>query len=93
MTSVAREEIKEGWEMNRRNACKPLEGGRRVRKYGPKVDLTSWRKESKYADFFHEGRVLTLSNFLKEKGFDPRRIGNQEQQRAFIEKAIGRKRR
>ena len=77
--------MKDAWELNRINACKPLEGGQKLRRYGAKVDLSTWKEEKNYADFYNEGRVLGLQAFLQEQGYNPRQIGNQEQQRAFIE--------
>ena len=77
--------MKEGWERNRVQNCKPLEPGRKLRKYGPKIDLSTWREESRYADFFDEGRVLTVPKFLQEQGYNPRTIGNAGQQKAFVQ--------
>ena len=49
--------------------------------------MSSYRDEKRYADFFNEGRVLTMEKFLLEKGFNPSQIGNPAKQKEFIEQA------
>ena len=82
------QDLRAAWEINRANNCKPLEAGRKLRKYGPRVELASYRDEQRYADFYHEGRVLSVPNFLREKGYDPAEIGNAAQQKQFVEQAL-----
>ena len=48
--------------------------------------MQSYQKQKAYADFYNEGRVLSLPEFLVEHGYDPMTIGPESKQRAFIEK-------
>ena len=50
------------------------------------MDLTTYKKEEQYTNFYQEGEVYTPSEFLLKKGYDPKRIGNEKKQIEFLNK-------
>ena len=77
--------MQEQWETQRTNNCRPLEAGRKLRKYA-KVDMTAYREQQDFAEFYNEGVVLTLPEFLASRGFDPTDFSSEARMKAFIEK-------
>lgn len=49
------------------------------------VDLSTYRKEEDFAEFFDEGEVVPIWDFLSSKGIDPTKIGSEAKQRKFVE--------
>ena len=70
------------WEEQRSLACDSSTGNRREHE---QFDLATYRREEEYAEFFDEGTVLPLGEFLTSQGFDPAKIGSESKQRRFVE--------
>lgn len=73
------------WEEKRAENCIPADDGRK-RKY-EKVDLNTYRNEEDFAEFYDEGEILPVPDFLASKGYDPSTIGAEDMQIRFIEQA------
>ena len=71
----------EKWEEQRSLACDSSTGNRRKHE---QFDLATYRREEEYAEFFDEGTVLPLGEFLTSQGFDPAKIGSESKQRRFV---------
>ncbi|CAE7290403.1 unnamed protein product [Symbiodinium microadriaticum] len=78
------EELKKLWEEKRGCSCSGTSQKRRL----SAVDLTTYKKEEQYTNFYQEGEVYTPSEFLLKKGYDPKRIGNEKKQIEFLNKEL-----
>ena len=80
---VRSQDALEKWEECRAINCDTRGGHNRAKK--EQVNLASFRREEEYADFYDEGTVTPLGDFLVSKGFDPERIGAEAKQRRLVE--------
>lgn len=53
------------------------------------VDLESYKKESKFAEFWEEGTVQPLSNFLQDHDIDCANMSEQRQRKIVEEENLG----
>ena len=72
-------EAKAMWEQKRATNALP---GRRG---ADQLDLQSFKKEEKYANFFDEGTVVTIDKFLKDNGYDFPPNATMSRKIAFVE--------
>ena len=80
---VGSQDAHEKWEECRTANCDTRGGHKREKK--EQVNLATFRREEEYADFFDEGTITPLAEFLVSKGIDPDKIGNDVKQRRFVE--------
>eukprot|EP00439_Symbiodinium_sp_Y106_P078878 s135_g17.t1 len=66
--SVRSEELKEKWGNKRCLNCANAGSGRRTRH--EKVDITTYSKEEGFCEFWNEGTVKPVDEFLADKGLD-----------------------
>ena len=77
------QELYETWEDRRSANCDTMGGHSRSKQV--QVDLSTYRKEEDFAEFFDEGEVVPIWDFLSSKGIDPTKIGSEAKQRKFVE--------
>ena len=58
------------------------------RRKAEKIDITSFQKEETYADFFQEGTVTPMDQFLVDRGFVLAELGSEKMQQRFVEQAL-----
>lgn len=76
----------EKWEEQREINCNT--GGGRKRERKEKVDLGSFRREENYAEFFDEGTVVPIQEFLEGKGVDISRLNSEAKMRKLAEEEM-----
>ena len=76
------QELEKKWRETRAIACSSDPS--RKRKLSA-INMTSYQSEEDYANFFQEGDVFTPAEFLEQKGFDARKVGNEEKQVEFLQ--------
>lgn len=47
------------------------------------VDVSAQKQEEDFGEFYNEGDVILISDFLASRGHDPRRIGDIDAQISF----------
>lgn len=73
----------EKWEEKRIENCDTCNGSKRTKH--EKVDLSTFRREEDFAEFFDEGSVMPIAEFLSSKGIDPTKFATESKQRRFVE--------
>lgn len=77
------EDAFEKWGEKRTAHCDTCGGQKRAKQ--DQLDLSTYRKEEEFAEFYDEGTVLPLAQFLESQSIDPVKIGSEAKQRRFIE--------
>lgn len=67
--------------------CDTCGGTKRVKH--ERVNMEAYRKEEDFHEFYDDGDVVPLAEFLTRQGFEPDQIGNEAKQKRFVEEDWG----
>ncbi len=73
------------WEAKRYQVCQEAPARRRNNE---KYDVTTFKREEKFAEFWDEGKVMPLQQFLKEKDVDLSVYNTEAKQQKFVEEDL-----
>ena len=74
------QDAKQAWEKKRTVNAAPTSGRRRYEA----IDVKSFRRHEAYADFYDEGDVMPVDDWLREQNCDPSQFCNEESKVQFV---------